>query len=206
VSDEPRRCAVEGDLAVELPGLRMWEVSVPVRDGRSGAGMRARLRYLADRVTGATVIALRQQPVPHAYRVMFRHIGLDPDTRRTPVEQAHLDRLQRGRFRSGGVVHDALLVALLETGVPVSALDEAALRGPLRLRQARPEDALVPERRLAVADDERAVAELFGPFVPEGLVGRGTARARLYAVAAPGVPEIHVEEAFDVALTALEEG
>ena len=41
---------------------------------------------MADRMTGAEAIAMRQREVPHAHRVFFRHVGLDPDVVRTPVE------------------------------------------------------------------------------------------------------------------------
>ena len=47
---------------------------------------------------------MRSRPVPHAYRVFFRHIGLDPDATRTPVEAAAMDRLLRGRYDAGGRV------------------------------------------------------------------------------------------------------
>lgn len=202
----PRRSAVSGELAAELPGLRMWEAEVPGGDGRSGAGLRRRLRVLSDRVTGAGAMALRGQPVPHAYRVLFRHLGLDPDERHTPVEQAMVDRLAHGGFRSRSRVRDALLVALVETGVPVWALDAAALRGPLALRLGVAGDAFVPTGRVAVADEDRAVAELFGPVIPGAEVTRATAALRLYVVAAPGVPEIHAEEALEGAVIALQDG
>jgi hypothetical protein len=41
--------------------------------------VKERLRELSDRFTGAQAITLRQKPIPWAYRVFFRHIGLDPD-------------------------------------------------------------------------------------------------------------------------------
>ena len=69
---------------------------------------------------------MRQEPVPWAYRVFFRHVGIDPDERRTPIEEIALERLQHGGFESRGLVDDALLIATLETGVPVVAFDAAA--------------------------------------------------------------------------------
>ena len=58
--------------------------------------MKRRLRALADRYTGGKVIHMRQDPVPWAYRVFARQVGVDPDTDRTPVEQIALDRLKHG--------------------------------------------------------------------------------------------------------------
>ena len=42
---------------------------------------------------------MRERPIPWAYRVFFRQIGLDPDRTRTPVEQLALDRLHDGAFK-----------------------------------------------------------------------------------------------------------
>ena len=77
------------------------------------------------------------RPCPRAYRVFFRHVGLDPDVDRPPAEAAILDRLLHGGFRSAGLPEDALLLAVVETGVPVWALDAAAVDGPLGVRTAR---------------------------------------------------------------------
>ena len=51
-----------------------------------------------------------------------------PTTSRTPVEAAVVDRLLHGGFRSRGLLDDALLLAVVETGVPVWALDDASAR------------------------------------------------------------------------------
>ena len=109
---------------------------VPARPGRSTPGLRERLRTLSSRFHGAQAIQLRTDPIPHAYRVFYRHVGLDPDTERTPVEAAVVDRLMHGGFRSRGLVEDALLIAVAETGVPLWALDDATLEGALGIRLA----------------------------------------------------------------------
>jgi DNA/RNA-binding domain of Phe-tRNA-synthetase-like protein len=156
-------------------------------------------------------VALRGEPVPHAYRVFFRSVGLDPDVTRTPIEAAVLDRLMEGGFRSEGRIEDALLVALVETGVPVWALDDERLDGPLGIRTARDlervgEGALAPGARpggLVVADAERPVAELFGTPAPSHGAGRATTRMRLFTVLVPGVPAIYAEEALWIAVASL---
>jgi DNA/RNA-binding domain of Phe-tRNA-synthetase-like protein len=151
--------------------------------------------------------------VPAAYRVFFRHVGLDPDVHRTPVEAAALERLVKGGFASRGAIEDALLVALVETGVPVWALDDARLDGPLGLRGARAGERLgegeyahdLAPGRLVVADARDPVALLFGDVVASRLPDRRTERLRVFAVAAPGVPALHVEEALFGCADALSE-
>ena len=77
-------------------------------------------------------MAVRREPVPAAYRVFFRQIGLDPDVVRTPIEAAVLERMLRGGFPSRGLLADVLLIALVDTGVPVWALDAECVDGPAR--------------------------------------------------------------------------
>ena len=65
--------------------------------GRSPSDVKERLASLSDRFRGGQAINLRQQPIPWAYRVFYRHIGLDPDSTPTPVEQVALERMKDGR-------------------------------------------------------------------------------------------------------------
>ncbi|MDQ3767998.1 MAG: hypothetical protein M3370_00745 [Actinomycetota bacterium] len=194
-------------LAEEFPHLRLVEVAVDASPGPSTREGRLRLSRLADRFAGAQVVALRQQPVPHAYRVFHRHVGLDPDVHRTPVEQAAMQRLLRGGFTARGRIDDALLIAVVETGVPVWALDDSTLEGSLGLRLAGGRERLgaddLPEGRMVVCDAASPVAVLFGAADPAREVSRPTRRVRLYAVAVAGVPAVHVEEALDLCLDAL---
>ena len=95
------------ELASELSGLAIFTDTVAAAPRRSPPALRERLRELGDRFRGARAINLRQQPIPWAYRVFFRHIGLDPDTTRTPVEQLALERMHDGRFKSRGRPADA---------------------------------------------------------------------------------------------------
>ncbi len=75
---------------------------------------------------GARAVGVRREPVPSAYRVFYRQIGLDPEVARTPIEEAVLERMLRGGFLSEGLLQDVLLIALVDTGVPVWALDADA--------------------------------------------------------------------------------
>lgn len=203
---------IAAPLAEEFPELKLRTVGVDCVPGRSPAGLREQLRYVSSRMTGAKAIKLRRDPIPSAYRVFYRMVGLDPDQTLTPVEQATLERLFHGDYRSTGLLDDALLLALVETGVPVYALDEATLAGPVGLRAStagerlgRGEHApdLVPGR-LVVADPERPVGVLFGPVAPENRVTSESRRVRLLAVGVAGVPAIHVEEALFACAEALQ--
>ena len=95
---------------------------------------------LADRYTGGKVVHMRQDPVPWAYRVFSRQVGIDPDDDRTPVEAVALRRLKQGGLHSENIVDDALTIAIAETGVPLIALDAervAPARAAARPRRAR---------------------------------------------------------------------
>jgi DNA/RNA-binding domain of Phe-tRNA-synthetase-like protein len=201
----------------ELPGLRLVATEAQVRrrgslSGASPVDLLERLRELSNRMRGATAVAVRSQPVPAAYRVFFRHIGLDPDVVRTPLEAAVLERMLRGGFLSGGLLHDALRIALLDTGVPVWALDARAVEGQLGIRASvagerlgRSKHALeLPSGRLVVADAHSPLAVLFGALAP-GHEARGhTRHVALFAVQVAGVPELYAEEALWNCRAALE--
>ena len=123
----------------ELPGLGLIVMQARIArpgslNARSPAGVEDRLRELSNRFRGARAVTLRREPVPAAYRAFFRHVGLDPDVVRTPIEAVALDRMLRGGLHSGGLIEDSLLIALVDTGVPVWALDAAAVDGPLGIR------------------------------------------------------------------------
>jgi len=204
---------IERELALEFPDLRLASVTVPGGPRRSPPELRERLGMLADRFHGARALSIRREPVPAAYRVFFRHIGLDPDVHRTPIEAAAVDRLLRGGFTSGAAVDDALVLALVETGVPVWALDAARVDGPLGLRAARAGERLgvgeyaddLAPGRIVVADGAGPVAVLFGDIAPGCLPGRDTTRLLLFSVGAPGVSALHFEEALHCCAEALGE-
>jgi DNA/RNA-binding domain of Phe-tRNA-synthetase-like protein len=204
---------VARELADEYPELRLVSTVAAAPSARSSRALRERLALLADRFTGARALAMRREPIPAAYRAFFRHVGLDPDVQRTPVEAAAVARLLQGGFASHGVLDDALLIAVVETGVPVCALDDELLDGPLGLRGARPGERLgegeyapdLAAGRLVIADAAGAVAVLFGDVAPGRRPGGKTRRLRLFAVAVPGVPALHVEEALFGCADALSE-
>jgi DNA/RNA-binding domain of Phe-tRNA-synthetase-like protein len=201
---EPQPGWVADDVRAEYPELQLFVLPVEARPTRSPPEVKQRLRALSDRFRGAQAVAMRRSPVPWAYRVFFRHIGLDPDVTRTPIESAALERLIRGGWRSDNLVDDALTIALVETGVPVWALDGARVEGTPGIRTAlggEPLGRMVSEpRRLAagrlvIADASTPLAVLFGDLAPGHGVSRDTTRMLLFTIAVAGVPRIHVEEA-----------
>ena len=200
---ELRQGAIEPSLAEEWPGLRLAWSSFSAVPGPSPPEVRERLRLVSDRFRGPQAIALRRRPIPHAYRVFFRHIGLEPDEQRVPVEALALERMKTGGFRSRSLLDDAITIAVMDTSVPVWALDGAAVVGDLELRAAAGGEPLgrgegplaLPDGRLVVADTAGALAVLFGDVAPGHGVTRRTRELLLFSVAVPGVPGIHVEEA-----------
>jgi DNA/RNA-binding domain of Phe-tRNA-synthetase-like protein len=202
----------------ELPALRLLVSEVQVGrvqalTGTSPPDIQARMREMSNRFRGGRAVAMRREPVPAAYRVFFRHIGLDPDLQRTPIEAAVLERMLRGGFPTGGLLEDVLLLALLDTGVPVWALDAEMVEGPLGIRPSRDGEPLgrsadpppLPAGRLVVADADSALAALFGELAPGHAPGARARRLQLFAVQVAGVPTLYAEEALWSCASALEQ-
>jgi DNA/RNA-binding domain of Phe-tRNA-synthetase-like protein len=195
---------VAAALRAEFPGLELRFAVVPVRSGPSLPAARARLKALSDLYGGARVVAMRTQAIAHAYRAFYRHVGLDPDVTRVPSEAAAVARLLEGGFHPRDRISDALLVALVETGAPVWALDADHVDAPtLSIRSAQAGECLgagegaVPltAGALVIADRAAIHGVLFGLFAE---AHRPTPRTRelvLVAVGVPGVPTIYLEEA-----------
>jgi hypothetical protein len=137
--------------------------TVEVRPGRHA---RERLRALADRIP--------RVPDSDPYAIAMARLGIDGPS---PREAALRARLVRGGYRSRGLVADACLIALVETGVGVwaSAVDE------LRI-----EEGCVVGAGLRVP--------LFS--APPRVSGP---RVTLYAVVVPGIALGVVEEAVEIA-------
>jgi len=201
---EPRLDLVDGwvepELAAEFPALSLVHAGVDVRPARSPREVKQRLRLLADRYTGGKVVHMRQDPVPWAYRVFSRQVGIDPDHDRTPVEAVALRRLKHGGLHSENLVDDALTIAIAETGVPLVALDADRVGAELGLRLARRGEKLGPtrplsERQLVMADRERPVALVMGEAAEDTGVTPDTERMVLCALGVKGVPRISLEEA-----------
>jgi DNA/RNA-binding domain of Phe-tRNA-synthetase-like protein len=200
----PHRGAIDPAVAAELPGLRLDWLAVDVPPAstseRARVSLRDRLRALSDRYRGATVIAMRTWPIPRAYRTFYRQIGLDPDVERIPSERAATERLLHGGFRSTDLISDACVVAVVETGVPVWALDGAAVDpgAPglgVGLADASARSPGAPPGSLVVCDRRTVHAPLFGSPLRGHEPGPAAATVVLYALGVAGVPQIHIDEA-----------
>jgi len=120
---------VAPDLREEFPGLALRYLLIEHGSGRSPRELKARLARMSDRFSGPQAIALRHKPIPYAYRVFFRQIGLDPDEQPTPVEAVALERMKRGGFVSQSLLDDALTIAIIESGVALRAFDAGRADG-----------------------------------------------------------------------------
>jgi len=196
-------------VAEEFPGLGVATTTVEQGSGRSSHAVKERLRVLSNRFHGGHAVHMRQRPIPWAYRVFYRQIGLDPDQNHTPVEQLALDRMKHGEFRSRNQLDDALTIATIETGVAMRAFDADRTEGRFGIRASAPGEALegrsgeLSGGTLVIADEARPVALLFGQTAEGRGVHPDTKRISFCAVKVKGVPDIAVEEALWLAVTAL---
>jgi DNA/RNA-binding domain of Phe-tRNA-synthetase-like protein len=192
---------VAPELREEFPGLALRYLLIERGSGRAPRQVKKRLSALSNRFSGPQAINLRHQPIPWAYRVFYRHIGLDPDEQQTPVEAVALERMKRGGFISRSLLDDALTIAIIESGVALRAFDAGRVEGRLGIRQTEPGEGLegrpgeLPPGTLVIADETRPLGLLFGATAAGRGVQPRTARMLLAAVQVKGVPEIAVEEA-----------
>jgi DNA/RNA-binding domain of Phe-tRNA-synthetase-like protein len=203
----------------ELPGLRLLVTEARVArtgplTGESPRDIKRRLRELSNRYRGPVAVGVRREPIPAAYRIFFRHIGLDPDVTRVPAEAVVVERLRQGGFPTAGLLDDALTLALVETGVPIWALDADTIDGPVGLRLAGVGERLghatgappLPPGRIVLADAIGPLAILFDEIAPVHRPSRRTTTLELLTVRVDGVPSIHVEEALWTCVEALRTG
>jgi DNA/RNA-binding domain of Phe-tRNA-synthetase-like protein len=206
---DPRPGWVAEDVREEYPELDLFVLPIEARPTRSPPEVRQRLRHLSDRFRGAQAVAMRRSPVPWAYRVFFRHIGLDPDTTRTPVEQLIFERIHDGSFKSRNRVEDALTIGMVEVGVALRAFDADRVDGRVGLRLSAEGEGIegrvspLPDGTIVVADEMRPLGVLFDRTAEGRAAGRSTSRVMLVAVGVRGVPDIALEEALWVAGSAL---
>ena len=196
-----RRGWIEPALKHEFPGLSLATTEVDAEPGRSPRGVKERLRLLSNVVGGRQALSQRREPIASAYRIFFRQIGIDPEESRPPAEAAMLERMRRGGFKSRNIVDDALLIALVETGVPVRAFDADRLQGEPGLRISRPQERLggngieLREGTIVIADEQDSIGLVFGETAPERGVWPESRRLILCALQVQGVPDISVDEA-----------
>lgn len=197
----PEAGFLSSELREELPGLSLRYLLVERGSGRSPAEVKQLLRDLSNRFAGAQAINLRHQSIPWAYRVFYRHIGLDPDEQPTPVEALALERMKKGGFVSQNLLDDALTIAIVESRVALRAFDADRTSGRLGIRATEEGEGLegrpgaLPAGTLVIADEARPLGLLFGATADGRGVHPHTKRTTLCAVGVAGVPDIAIEEA-----------
>jgi DNA/RNA-binding domain of Phe-tRNA-synthetase-like protein len=200
---------VAPELREEFPGLGLRYLVLARGSGRAPRALQRRLAELSNRFSGPQAINLRHRPIPSAYRVFYRHIGLDPDQQHTPVEAIALERMKRGGFVSRSLLDDALTIAIIESGVALRAFDASRVEGRLGIRLTGRGEALegrpgeLPPGTLVIADDARPLGLLFGATAAGRGVRPKTTRTILAAIKVRGVPDIAVEEAIWLAADVL---
>jgi DNA/RNA-binding domain of Phe-tRNA-synthetase-like protein len=198
---EPKSGWLAPELREEFPGLALRFMLVERGSGRSPREVKARLKELAGRFSGAQAINMRHQPIPWAYRVFYRHIGLDPDEQHTPVEELVLERMRKGGFPSKSLLDDALTLAIADSGVALRAFDADRVEGAPGIRASTAGERLegrpgeLPAGTLVIADEVRPLALLFGALAAGRGVRPKTGRTLLCAIQVKGVPDIAAEEA-----------
>jgi DNA/RNA-binding domain of Phe-tRNA-synthetase-like protein len=206
----PKQGWVAPHVAAEFPGLGIASIVLDARPGKSPEPVQRRLRELSDRFYGSHAIHLRERPIPWAYRVFFRQIGLDPDRTRTPIEQLALERLHDGAFKSRGLPQDALTIAIVETGVALRVFDGEQV-GRLCIRDAGPGESLpgrpgeLAQGTLVIADERGPVGLLFGEPTDWSGIEELSRRLTIVSVQVNGVPQIAVDEALWMAAAVVAE-
>jgi DNA/RNA-binding domain of Phe-tRNA-synthetase-like protein len=201
---------VAPELADELPGIGVYWLTAAARPAKTPHAVRDQMRAMAGRITGAGVVQARQDTVPWSYRVLWRRLGVDPDVDRTPVESLMVQRLEQGGLPSHGMPNDAVVVATLETGVPVVVVDAAKVEGEPGLRTARAGESLggvegtLRAGEVVYADEREPLARLDGEVAAARAVGATTTSMLACALAAPAVSQIEIDEALWIAVELLE--
>ncbi len=202
---QPLRGWVDGEVAERLPDLELLCVDAPVAvTSRSPEWAKERLRYLSSRVRGQDVLQMHGAEAASAYRQLYRDVGRDPDRDPPPMEAAYVERLARGGFPQVGIPSDALMIVLLETGIPIWAVDAELIDGPLGIRRGRPGETPMPAGAdqgpaggpLVVADNHGVVADLGREPRALRAIDRRTTHALFFSVKPAGVSELRVREAF----------
>lgn len=187
---------VGNEIADEFRGLGLVFLAAECGGRAHARAARARLTGLETYFSGTVVAGVASRPITAAYRVFFRQIGLDPEVDRTPVEQICFERLMRGHFVSRGLIADALMIATLETEIPVRAILARDVLGPLGITTSRDGERLngkaLPPSSLVVADAAKPLALLFGPIEDQAPEDE---HLMLYAPVVPGVSAAIAHEA-----------
>lgn len=206
----PRTGWIDNVVAASFPDLGLhWARSLVSFMPASRKAAKAGLRELsASHQTGRAIVR-GADPTVFAHEIFFRRIGLDPyKAPRTPAQAVMADRLLRGEFKSRSLIEDAGLIALIETGVSVSAMDARGFTEALGIREVWPGEDMqsadgkaAPLRpgALVVAAGGPPMAAVFGRVAERWQVTKATAEVLLFAIRPPGVAALQADEALWIA-------
>jgi DNA/RNA-binding domain of Phe-tRNA-synthetase-like protein len=187
---------VDHVVAQEFPALRLRYAIIPAGATTSPVELRHRLDDLSTRFRARKAMDLPNKPIPSAYRVFLRQVGLDPEVRPSPIEAVTRERILRGIYRSSHRLADALTVATVESQIAISVLDADRIDLPLGIRTVRAEDTTdLPTGTLVVAAANGPVAELFGEPEPHCIVGADTTRTAVMAIGVKGIADWMLDDA-----------
>ena len=169
---------IDAGVAQEFPELCLrTSRRYAARSGPQPAGAGGRLHVLWTASAVPQAVALRQQPVPWAYRVFFRHIGLDPD------DPAHAGRGPHSSTASSTAA--SARAPLLDDALTIAIAGDGRRRVGARRRPGRGRARAAPRgaRRAASAKGE------YASDIPAGrLPGGRRRRARSASCSAPPSP------------------
>lgn len=197
---------VDHVVAREFPQLRMRYTVIDAGPVKSPIEMQHRLNDISTRFRGQKAMELPSKPIPSAYRVFQRQVGLNPETHPSPIEAISRDRILRGTFLSRDRLRDALLIATIESQIAISVIDADTVELPLGIRQVRADDSTeLPGGTLALADADGVIAELLGPPEPAHEVHLHTKRTVVAAIGVAGIADWMLDDALwrvaDIAVT-----
>lgn len=209
---EPARGTISLEVSEEFPALELLYVATGGGNTRSPREIRNRMKEASDRVRVAGAPALRQARVPSAYRAFYRQLGTDPDVVLSPIDVVLRERLRAGRFRTRGRVRDAMLLASVETHVPMWAMSADELVADIGVRATEGGETLatgdgeqeLPAGQLVVADAVAPRAALLEPVPEPVAVTKDTRHTVVYCLVVADVPRLVVHEALHLCEVALE--
>jgi DNA/RNA-binding domain of Phe-tRNA-synthetase-like protein len=197
---------VDHVVAREFPQLRMRYTVIDAGPVKSPIELQDRLLDISGRFRGQKAMQLPSKPIPSAYRVFLRQVGLDPESHPSPIEAVSRDRVLRGTFISRNRLLDALLIATIESQIAIAVVDADTIELPLGIRQVRADDITdLPVGTLVIADAERVVAELLGQPEPGHQVHLATTRTAVASIGVAGIADWMLDDALwrvaDIAVT-----
>jgi DNA/RNA-binding domain of Phe-tRNA-synthetase-like protein len=187
---------VDHAVAREFPALRLRYTVVEAGPEIPSKALRDRLKDLSTRFSGRHSMELPTKPIPAAYRIFMRQVGLDPDIHLSPVESYFSDRILRGGFLNYNSVADALTIAIVESHVALTVVDADLIELPLGIRPVRLEDESdLALGTLCIADAKGVISSLLAAPEVSNELNPHTKRTVFMAIGVEGVADWRLDDA-----------